>query len=199
MDKRWTDAQKWEGNWHGLCLNTYGEEKKQLLYAEKMGLSFQHNGRTPYNIDVKGAEIADIGCGPVSLLLKTLNLGYAEAVDPLTFPSWVVDRYQSAGIKFVNLPGERWTGDRKFDEVWIYNCLEHTYDPKKIIENALERGKIVRIFEWLDTPSTIGHPQTLREAELNEWLGGEGRVEMVNRGRVNGKAYWGVFPGKSYE
>jgi hypothetical protein len=196
MDKRWTDAQKWEQDWHGLCLNTYGEEMKQLLYAEKMGLRLHHDGRSPYNIDVKGATVADIGCGPSSLMLKTVNLKYGEAVDPIKFPDWVIARYSAANILFTNLPGERWLSDKKFDEAWIYNCLQHTEDPEKIIDNAKRSAKIVRLFEWIDTAVNIGHLHSLKRDQLDKWLDGEGKVETLG-GAANcyGTCYYGVFLG----
>lgn len=203
MDDTWKKAQSWERHWHGNCINSYYEEQKQLVYAEKMGLVRSPTPKTPYNFDLKGASILDIGGGAYSLLLKCVNFENSCVIDPLMeeYPEWVVDRYRSANIFHFEGCGEELLNSDYgvHDEVWIYNVLEHTYDPKKIIENALDLGKIVRIFEWLDTPSTEGHPQTLRENELNEWLGGEGKVEMIDRSGTKGKCYYGVFKGNDYE
>lgn len=202
MDDTWKKAQAWELDWHGNCVNSYYEEQKQLVYAQKMGLVRSPTPKTPYNFDLKGASILDIGGGAYSLLLKCVNHKDCLVTDPLMykFPEWVRGRYKSANIIYLDTAGEKLViGDKLFDEVWIYNVLEHTYDPKKIIKNALELGKIIRIFEWLDTPSTEGHPQTLRENELNEWLGGEGKTEVINREGTKGKCYYGIFKGNHYE
>lgn len=192
----WQKAQNWEAEWWGQCLNTYGEEEKQLVYAQKMGLEFFHNGKSPYNIDLGGRSVLDVGGGPSSLLLKCVNGAHRIVVDPLSMPSWVIERYQAAGIEYDNAPFERW-GNRPitFDEVWIYNCLQHTNDPAMVIWNALAHADLVRIFEWIDTPSNIGHPHTLTEHNLNEWLGGEGKVEWIDAENCKGKAYYGIFVG----
>ena len=201
MDETWEKAQKWEKEWHGICVNSLNEELKQLVYAEMMGIKRVPNVKTPYSFDLKGKTVIDIGSGPYSLLLKCVNLGQGYAVDPLidSFPQWVKDRYSSAGIISMSCAGEDMDDYPVVDEVWIYNVLEHVKDPKKIIENALGFGKIVRIFEWLDTKKNIGHPQILTEDKLNKWLGGEGRVKVINENGAVGKCYSGVFKGKHYE
>lgn len=210
--KTWEVAQEWEFGWHGDFINSFHEEEKQLLYAEKMGLVRSPDNKTPYRFDLKGKSILDIGGGAYSLLLKCVNFermyeGSSEmgtaVIDPLMdkYPQWVKDRYKESGIFCKAMTGEDMNNESEqhFDEVWIYNVLEHTYDPKKIIENALEISKVVRIFEWLDTPPNIGHPQTLTEKDLNNWLGGEGKVEVLNRNGVVGKCFYGVFKGSKYE
>ena len=82
-----------------------------------------------------------------------------------------------------------------FDEAWIYNVLQHTENPKKVIENAQRVANTIRIFEWVNTGINIGHIHNLTESKLNEWLGGYGKVETFN-GQWNcyGKAYYGIFP-----
>ena len=37
-EHEWGEATVWEKNWWGNCCNTFGEEFKQLAYADKMGL-----------------------------------------------------------------------------------------------------------------------------------------------------------------
>lgn len=199
--KVWEKAQKWEAWWHGTCVNEYGEEEKQLVYASRMGLQRFHDGRSPYNFDMEGKTILDMGGGATSLLLKCLNVK-GTVVDPLPLPEWVKLRYKEAGIEFINEPAEsgimNTNGGDKIDEVWIYNCLQHTEDPKLIIENAKKSGKLIRIFEWIDTATNEGHPHSLKESELNEWLGGEGKVEVLNLPTLRGKCYYGIFPTENY-
>lgn len=206
ISETWQKAQKWELSWHGNCINSLNEELKQLVYAEKMGLSASPTPKTPYNFDLKGRNVLDIGGGPYSLLLKCANVGKdSVVVDPLMFyfPTWVKERYVAKGILTMNASGEELQKDIKnnnvFDEIWLYNVLEHTYAPKQILKNARSLGKVIRIFEWLDTPPNIGHPQTLKEDDLNKWLGGEGKVEFIKRSGATGKCYYGVFKGDHYE
>ena len=197
MTNNWEKAQKYEKEWWGDCVNTYGEEMKQLLYAEKMGLIRAPIIKTPYRFDLQGKSVLDIGGGPVSLLLKCVNFRAAKVIDPLPVPNWVRQRYQAAGITYKQQKAEDMKGSDwwYYDEIWIYNVLPHCENPQKVIENAKKARHLVRIFEWIDTPIGAGHISSITEKELNEWLGGEGKVEQLT-GIAHGKAYYGIFPTK---
>ncbi len=174
----WDEAQKLEKDWWGACRNTFGEEAKQFVYAQKMKLRIYDDGNSPFNIDCHGYKVLDIGCGPTSMLLKCTNLGLGVAIDPCDYPMWVADRYAASGIEYNKSKGEDIPEDftKKFDEVWIYNVLQHTDDPEKVVKNAKRVGKVIRIFEWIDHPTNAMHPHLLTEAKLNEWLDGKGEV-----------------------
>ncbi len=192
----WQEAQAWETSWWGDCSNTYGEEEKQLVYADRLGLKMHHNGKSPYNIDLEGQSVVDIGGGPASLLLKTVNAGGRLVVDPLTMPDWVFARYAAADIQVLSQGGEGFVSVVSFDEAWIYNCLQHTDDPRTVVRNALANAGIVRVFEWIDTVQNVGHPHILTAAKLDKWLGGEGRIEeLTGQAGCFGKCYYGVFTG----
>jgi len=195
MSKDWQKATDWEKDWWGNCVNTFSEETKQLLYAQKMGLITAPTIKTPYRFDLQEKSVLDIGGGPVSLLLKCENFAEAIVFDPINFPQWVWQRYKKAGIAFFCMKGEEIPTKLIVDEVWIYNVLPHCEDPKKIIENAKKIGKLIRIFEWIDTPIGAGHINSITEEKLNKWLNGEGKVEQL-KGIAHGKAYYGVFPTK---
>lgn len=190
--QNWKQAQEFESNWWGDCLDTVGEEIKQRTYNRLMGL-------TSYGYDLKGKSVIDVGGGPVSLLLKYKNRGICAVVDPLKVPNWVVQRYYENNIVFYNEPAEGFKCTAIYDECWIYNCLQHTENPKQIINNALEYSRIIRIFEWVNTPISDGHIHTLKEVEINKWLGGEGKVEEINENGCIGFCYYGVFKGKHYD
>lgn len=205
----WKEAQAWELDWHSDCLNTYGEEEKQLTYARKMGLHFFHDGKTPYNIDLQGKSVLDIGGGVHSLLLKCLNRGECAVVDPILkgVPGWVIGRYKEAGIDPVMDMAENvgqvghpsFFGGKVFDCSIGYNVLQHTDDPAKIIANALSVSRVVRWFDWIDTGISIGHIHNLTEEKLNTWFGGQGKVETLNMPTLRGKCWYGIFKGKHYD
>jgi len=200
MDK-WQEANKWEQDWWGACNNTFREEERQIkVYAPRMGIQRTSDNKTPYIFDLEGKSVLDIGGGPTSMLLKAVNSGKRVVVDPCDFPEWVAQRYKTAGIEYYKLKGEDVIDDGRtptsIDEVWIYNVLQHTDNPSKIVDSAKLLAKIIRIFEWIDTPPTDGHPHTLTEKGLNEWLGGEGKVEVIPRTEPAwGKCYYGIFVG----
>lgn len=193
----WKDETHWEKSWWGNCCNTYMEEEKQLIYASKMGLKQYHDGKTPYNFNATG-RILDIGGGPISMLLKCPN-AKGTVIDPCEYPNWIAYRYTCAGIGYVVSKGEDLpilsSIQPGFDEVWFYNVLQHVEDPAKICANAVAYGKLVRVFEWADNGVSPGHPQNLTEKDLNQWLGGFGKVEMLNTPVCKGKCYYGIFKG----
>ena len=190
----WDEAQKLEKDWWASCANTFGEEQKQTVYAKKMGLKVYDDGNSPFCIDKTGLAILDIGGGPVSMLLKT-KANLRVAIDPCDYPEWVKQRYEECGIKYSREKGEDIPQDfdKKFDEVWIYNCLQHVDNPQKIIDNAKRVGKLIRMFEWIGHETNAMHPHKLMWPQLDEWLGGKGKVENINELGCVGEAYYGTF------
>lgn len=202
MQTEWEKAQEWEQNWHNNCVNSLNEELKQLVYAEKMGLTRKPTTKTPYNFDLNGASILDIGGGAYSLLLKCVNFKESFVADPLMtkYPMWVRSRYDELGIYTGCLKGEDLSEEdlEYFDECWIYNVLEHCEDPAKVADNARKLGKIVRVFEWVNVGISAGHIHTLTKENLDIWFGGEGKVEKVNKDGAVGTCWHGVFKGYNY-
>lgn len=170
----------------GDCCNTFDEEQKQFVYSRFLGLKRIH-----YSFDVEGKAILDIGGGPVSLLLKAVNLKKGKVVDPLPYPKWTIARYAEKNIEYCQLGGEEIT-ETGWDEVWIYNCLQHVDDPALIINNALKAGKLLRIFEWIDIPPHPGHPHELTREKLDNWLGTRGDTVTLAEGGCYGRAYYAV-------
>lgn len=192
----WDDHQDFEADWWGTCINTFGEETKQLTYAQRMGLQrVNTDGHWPvYN--VRGQSVLDLGGGPVSMLLKCVNLGRATVVDPCAYPSWIGDRYAVAGVEYDRSPAEDFAipdGENMYDECWIYNVLQHVQDPRQVVHNAMQSAKLVRIFEWIDLPPHLGHPHELKAFDLSRWLGAYGTVEQMNENGCVGRAFYGAF------
>ena len=191
------EHDQFERDWWGNCVNTFAEEVKQLTYANRMGLvNVGVDGGYWPVYDIQGKSIVDIGGGPVSMLLKAVEHQRSAVVDPCDYPEWITDRYLDAGILFSKHRGEDITIDHYLcDEVWIYNVLQHTDSPETIIDNARLMAKTIRIFEWIDIPPYLGHPQELKAHLLDDWLCGQGTVEDMNENGCVGKAYYGVFSG----
>jgi hypothetical protein len=180
-----------EKEYWGNCANTFDEDQKHYVYGKYMMLDETH-----YSFDANGKRIVDIGGGPSSMLLKCKNLVEGLVIDPIDYPQWTKDRYASHNIKVLVQGGEIAPVDT-WDEAWIYNCLQHTEDPKLIIRNALSKAQVVRIFEWIDIPPHEGHPHQLTESFLNDCFSGtiglgSGTVQLQERG-CYGRAYYGMF------
>jgi hypothetical protein len=177
-----------ESQYWGDCCNTFDEDQKHYVYARYMGLK-----RVGYSFDVSGALIVDIGGGPTSMLLKTINLCRGSlVVDPLQYPSWTYKRYDAKGIASRIGRGEDMF-DTGYDEAWIYNCLQHTDDPELIIENALKSAKTLRIFEWVNVPPHDGHPIELTKLRLDAWIGKVGQTIQLAESGCFGRAYFNTY------
>jgi len=178
------DELTFEKKYWNDCTNTFDEEQKHYVYARFMEIE-----RVGYSFNVNNKRILDIGGGPVSMLLKTVNLKEGKVCDPLEFPNWVYDRYSIKNIKFDIVDGED-VNEEGWDEVWIYNCLQHTKDPSKIIKNALKAAKTLRIFEWVDIPPHEGHPQMITKEFLDTCIGTPGGTVKLAENGCYGIAYY---------
>lgn len=177
-----------EKSYWGNCCNTFDEDQKHYVYGQLMGLNIKH-----YKFIIDPISVLDIGGGPTSMLLKCDNLKKGKVVDPIKYPDWTKDRYLTMNIEVDIKPGED-INETGYDEVWIYNCLQHTDDPEKIINNAKRAAPILRIFEWLDIPPHDGHPWMLTEKLLNDWIGQVGNTtQLTGNNGCLGKAYYGTF------
>lgn len=178
-----------EKNYWNNCCNTFIEERKQFTYGKLMGLEQQW-----FNFMVDNKSILDIGGGPTSMLLKTFGLTKGKVYDPIEYPAWTIARYKCKGIDVAVEYGEN-VNESGWDEVWIYNCLQHVTDPAKIIDNAKRAAKVLRIFEWIDIPPHEGHPHMLTKDFLDKCIGQEGNVCELNDNESCcwGRAYYGAF------
>ena len=195
----WDEAQAWEIEWH-VCHNELGEQLKTLVYMRKMGFRYSPNGKTSYNYDLEGKSVLDIGGGATSVLLLCSNFSSATILDPAldSYPEWVKLRYKSIGIDYLSCKGEDLDLSKFYDIALIYNVLQHTEYPEKIIKNALAVSKEVRMFEWVNTFITNGHPHSFTSNQLNGWLWGTGKVEELHESGCDGMAYYGIFKGSRY-
>lgn len=144
--------------------------------------------------DVKDLSVLDIGCGPFSLLQR-FKAKRAVAVDPLHFGE-LEEAY--AGIERIYACGEDLDASLgEFDEVWIYNVLQHVKDPARILENASRLGKRVRLFEWTYIPPYTGHLHMLTpdllKAPFKDWTVLHEANGFLNHSVLNGHYYLGVF------
>jgi glycosyltransferase involved in cell wall biosynthesis/2-polyprenyl-3-methyl-5-hydroxy-6-metoxy-1,4-benzoquinol methylase len=169
------------------CTNTFGEDQKHYVYAKHMSIKQNY-----YSFDVGGRSILDIGGGPTSMLLKTINLKKGKVIDPIEYPKWTIERYKVKNIDVLVNTGEN-VNEKGWDEVWIYNCLQHVIDPQKIIENAKKSAKVLRIFEWINIPPHDGHPHCLTKENLDAWIGGSGNTIQLKETGCYGECYYGEF------
>lgn len=179
---------EFEINYWGSCANTFDEEQKHYVYAHFMQIP-----TLGYSFDAGNKRILDIGGGPVSMLLKCNNLIEGKVCDPIEYPIWTKQRYYNNKISVDVISGEE-IDEYGWDEVWIYNCLQHVDSVEKIIANAKRAAPVLRVFEWINIPPHPGHPQMLTKEYLDSVIGipGSGTVVLAERG-CYGTAYYGAF------
>jgi hypothetical protein len=180
----------WEHGWWGDCVNTLGEEVRQLLYAQKMGLVRMETQKSPFIFDMKGASVVDIGGGPVSLLLKCINVS-GTVIDAGVYPKWVHERYKTANITHVVEAAEN-LAVIGHDEAWVYNSLQHTVNPSIVLTNAKRAAKTVRIFQWINTIVSQDSPHILTRKFFDNILEVDGTVETINLFGYVGYGYYAV-------
>ena len=77
------------------------------------------------------------------MTLRCLNARYPTVVDPCDWPPSVKRRYRNYSIHFVRAPGEELDQQHlaltHYDEVWLYNVLQHVQDPARVVANAIAR------------------------------------------------------------
>lgn len=163
----WDRAQDAERSFHcnehgwpsTLAERRAGEIHQHLLFAGALGIDLQHHVGT----------VTDIGCGPTSLLLRLGTqrvMGGSVAVDPLKFTELDERQYQQAGVRRVVSPAETYRGEAT-DEVWMYNCLQHTIDPQAVLATVrLHAKKTIRIFEWTHVPTDNMHLHKITESMI---------------------------------
>jgi SAM-dependent methyltransferase len=122
---------------------------------------------------VQDKRVLDIGCGPASLLLSYQG-HYADgsvALDPLTFDEHDESSYAEAGITRHIGPAEEYADEKKFDEVWLYNCLQHVQSPEQVCNVAKEHTMgAVRIFEYVAVPTDQLHLHTLMPNQIRQFF-----------------------------
>jgi len=196
MTQDWNETQKHEADYWGNCLGmtAWGEFCKQEMYGREMGL-FSDYGTPDGELDLQGKDVLDVGGGPVSMTLRCINAGQRIVADPCHWPASVLRRYDYYGIQFLRTAGEdldqRFLDSRtSFDEVWIYNVLQHVQDPEKVIDNAVARiapGGVLRMFEWCYIPADKCHPHVLTPELLLNALQG---CRIVKVGLPRLKEFW---------
>ena len=123
----------------------------------------------PEDLNMGSTTILDVGCGPVSMLLRATH-GGAAGVDPISMSEETKARYAQANVELHHGKAEDFEPARSFDEGWMYNCLQHVDDPNKVVATLLRSVNSVRIFEWIEMPAYAGHLHTLRAEQFEQWL-----------------------------
>ena len=162
------NEQEWNSHWLGLLSSgnaiaydltkAHWERHIEVMDLPKAGTS------------LGGKRILDLGGGLFSLLYNYSGRGRCLVVDPLPALSVHIQHYLAGDIVYIQEPAEEFLESfktwEKFDEVWIYNCLQHTINPEAILKGLPRVANLLRISEPIDTPVNDMHPHTFSEEDL---------------------------------
>lgn len=179
----WAAAQVAEALFHANVAYRSREHLQRAFYSGMLEIDSVH----------PNASIIDFGCGPESLLLKQppSDFGRRVAVDPLTFSDEDEARYAKHGIKRIHSPIEKLILADYFDEVWVYNCLQHVINPSTVLSLATRYGHTVRIFEWVNEPRSVVHIHSPSEEFIRDTLAHHGLHPLrETSGRSSLTGHW---------
>jgi len=189
MEEEWSKSQKFEKNWWLTCQFRHpyeiikGDFVARIMMVDK---------------GMPNKTVIDIGCGPLSILQRVC-VKEGTAIDPIFYEE-LEDAYAKKGIKRIIMKGEELnTLTERYDEAWIYNCLQHVIDPSLILRNAMLLAPIVRIFEWTNIPPHEGHPQMLTQSILEApfleqgWTYIQKSTGFLNHDDLGGEYYSAIF------
>lgn len=156
MEQQWTESQKFEKSW---WLTYESRHAYEIIKGDFIGRIMMLDKGFPER------TVIDIGSGPFSLLQR-IPVKRGTAVDPIYYDG-LEEGYKAKNIERIIMRGEDLdTLDDRFNEAWIYNCLQHVINPTRILKNAMILAPIVRIFEWINIPPYEGHLHMLTPALL---------------------------------
>jgi len=188
----WEAAQEGEREFHMTPAYRAPERHKRERYRSLIGIT---EAMPP------GLSVIDVGGGPESLLLDYPDIN-GTVLDPLTFGEDDELRYAKAGIKRLITPVEEWNAleciSELYDEVWVYNCLQHVRDLDEAFRQICLMGKRVRLFEWCEIPTDKMHLHTLTADGIRKAMSGytienEVEGEWTIGDYLSGKFYAAVF------
>jgi hypothetical protein len=189
MEQEWSKAQSFEKTW---WLNTREQHASEIEKSDIVAKIMMVDKGLP------NKTVIDIGAGPLSLLQR-LPVKEGTALDPIFYED-LEEIYTQKGIKRLVMRGEDLEViTERYDEAWIYNCLQHVVNPTRIIKNAMEVASIVRIFEWINIPPYEGHLHMLTQDLLekpfitNGWTNLQKSVGHISHSGLDGDYYFAIF------
>ena len=179
MTERWQSAQVAERRYHMELMDPALERSLHRGIAGLLRLTRD---------EVAPCTVLDVASGPLSLL-HDYPARVGTALDPLHFGDFE-QAYERAGIVRVHETAEAFTPiQRQWDEVWMYNCLQHVAQPGVVLGKLTTWARArIRLFEWVEQPTSVVHLHTLQRAEIAAVLWSKGWQPALNELR---RGTWG--------
>lgn len=156
---RWLEVQKAEAPHHT------GEKDRLLsIYKESYRQYFKWLG---IDTDLKGKKIIEIGCANIPALYFCENY---EGVIIEPMPSLILEELtKDMPVTLLKEPAE-YVDLKGYDEVWLFNVLQHVIDPALLISNMKRSAKTIRYFEPVNTDICTYHPHAFTMSDFEGWF-----------------------------
>ena len=119
----------------------------------------------------RGKTILEIGGSNYPISAHAIGFKKAINIEPLyeqfseESKLWIKEK----GVQVIPLPFEDFETNELFDEVWFFNVLQHVMaNPRELLQKAKRLGKIIRVFEPINTGTNISHPWEITQQMLKE-------------------------------
>ena len=154
--RKWENAQRVERGHH-----TMSRESGLIMYQDSYMNYFFYLG---IESDLKGKTVAEVGPADFPALHFCMNIGNSFIVEPM----------ESEILKSFNIPIMSTMAEKvdfsECDEVWLFNVLQHTKEPEKIVSRA-KKGRIVRYFEPINYETDDAHLHNFTLKDFEGWFG----------------------------
>jgi hypothetical protein len=192
MEEEWIKSQGFEKNWWLTCKYRHPYEIIKGDFVARIMM---------VDRGVPNKTVIDIGAGPLSLLQR-IPVKEGTALDPIYYDE-LEDLYKEKSIKRLVMKGEDLDSiTERYDEAWIYNCLQHVVDPVRILKNAMLVAPVVRIFEWINIPPYEGHLHMLTPDLLQRpfnqagWTTIQKSTGLLNHDDLGSEYFSAIFQNK---
>ena len=186
----WVKAQEAEIKWWihyfkeiRFHKNKEGNEAIRKYAKEQMEILM--NGQThhipPSDFEIENAMCLEVGCGPIPFLIDWPNAKLRLAIDPLFSEYTVFNHFKMGEKNFgvwchpIKAENFHYWHNKKFDIIICSNVLDHSDDPKIVLEmmlsNLAEDGMIYLDCFLREPGLREEHPHGWKDAgEFEKWI-----------------------------
>jgi hypothetical protein len=161
----------------GISLERWHEaqiaEQKHHINSKQNLLSIYEHSYSQYfkwldiEHDLKGKRIIEIGCAHIPALLFCSNY---EGVIIEPMPSDILlELTETMPVELIREPAE-YVDLSGYNEVWLFNVLQHVIDPELLINNMKKSANIIRYFEPVNMETCVHHPHGFTMDDFKKWF-----------------------------
>lgn len=123
-----------------------------------------------FNFSVLNKKILEIGPGVYACLLFCNNIKNCAIIESMEFPKNIQKIYKEKGIKIYQNPVENLNFKAEFDEVWVFNVMQHIWNPNVFIEKLKNCSNKILFFEPINTELNEEHVYSYTKEDFENYF-----------------------------